>query len=112
MAGAYNLSAPAIAAPDGVTPDFENPPNQNAVAWGLLTLMMVVSTACVGLRGWAKSLNQRVRVEDWMILGAYVRVDILLICPMHFSIFFTLPSASFPLTSFSWAIHLLGKPFS
>lgn len=69
----YNLSAPVLAAPEGVIPNFENPPNQNAEGWILLTLMMMVSAACVLLRGWAKWLtNRKAHIEDYMILGAYV----------------------------------------
>ncbi|KAJ5754433.1 hypothetical protein N7533_003976 [Penicillium manginii] len=40
------LAAPALAAPEGVTPDFENPPNRNGLAWFVTTLCMVISTAC------------------------------------------------------------------
>lgn len=44
------LATPALPPPDGVTPNFDNPPNQNALAWVVTTLCMVVSTLCVCLR--------------------------------------------------------------
>lgn len=68
----YNLSAPGMAPPAGITPDFDNPPNWNAQGWTLLTWMMVVSTGCVVLRGWAKWLHRKACIEDLMLLGAYV----------------------------------------
>lgn len=68
----YNLSAPAMAPPVGVTTNFENPPSRNAEGRALLALMMVISTGCILPRGWAKWLTRMVHIEDYMILGAYV----------------------------------------
>jgi hypothetical protein len=59
------LAAPALAAPEGVTPDFENPPNRNGLAWFVTTLCMVISTACVCLRLFTRAwIDQKIRKEE------------------------------------------------
>lgn len=63
----YNLSMPAMAAPQGVSPNFEHPGDQNGIAWITLTLMMVVSTLCVVLRVYGRVyLPKRIVIEDGM----------------------------------------------
>lgn len=59
------LAAPALAAPEGVTPDFENPPNSNGLAWFVTSICMVVATACVCLRLFARVwIDKKIRVEE------------------------------------------------
>lgn len=68
------LQQPAMEPPEGVTPDFENPPNDNDLACFVITFTLVVSTLCVLLRAFDKCyLSRQYRVEDLLILGAYVR---------------------------------------
>jgi hypothetical protein len=56
---------PAMAAPDGVIPNFDNPPNQNGLDLAVLTLTLTVSTICVLLRAYARVyLLRRVQVEE------------------------------------------------
>lgn len=63
----YNLSMPAMAAPEGVSPNFEHPEDQNELAWITLTLMMVVSTLCVILRVYGRVyLPKKIVIEDGM----------------------------------------------
>ncbi|CAH0054245.1 unnamed protein product, partial [Clonostachys solani] len=49
-----DLNLPAGLPPEGVTANFENPPNNNALAWGVLLLCQVISTVCLVLRGYAR----------------------------------------------------------
>lgn len=62
------LAAPAQAAPAGVTPNFENPPNKNGLAWFVTTIcaIVVASSACLRLyaRVW---MCKRVRIEEGSI---------------------------------------------
>lgn len=61
----YNLSAPAMAAPDGIIPNFANPSNNSTLGCAALTLMMIVSTFCVVLRAYCKiHLAKRLQIED------------------------------------------------
>ncbi|KAH9893054.1 hypothetical protein F4778DRAFT_749438 [Xylariomycetidae sp. FL2044] len=65
-------TTPALAPPDGVTAQFDNPPNGNGIALSSLIVMMVVSTACVLLRAYGKVyLTKKIQPEDVLILLAY-----------------------------------------
>lgn len=44
------LGEPAMQAPAGVTPDYENPPNQNRLAWFVTTFCMLIATVCLFVR--------------------------------------------------------------
>lgn len=62
------LAAPAHAAPDGVTPNFENPPNKNGLAWFVTTICAVVVTSSVCLRLVARVwMYRRIRIEEGSI---------------------------------------------
>ncbi|PWY75073.1 hypothetical protein BO70DRAFT_431053 [Aspergillus heteromorphus CBS 117.55] len=66
------LAAPAMPAPDGVTPNFENPPNRNSYAWGITTVCMIIATSCLCLRSYVRLwLDRKVRVEDVFAICAY-----------------------------------------
>lgn len=59
------LDSPAMPAPEGVTPNFENPPNQNGLGMTVLTLCLVFSTICVCLRMYARVyLLRKVQIEE------------------------------------------------
>lgn len=59
------LATPALPAPPGVTPNFENPPNSDVLAWFVTTFCMVVATMCLFLRMFAREwLEKRIRVEE------------------------------------------------
>ncbi|KAJ5344827.1 hypothetical protein N7452_002831 [Penicillium brevicompactum] len=66
------LAAPALPPPAGVTPNFDNPPNSNTLAWFVTTFCMVVATLCLLLRAYVKIwLDKKLRVEEVMMIGAY-----------------------------------------
>ncbi|KAJ5547758.1 hypothetical protein N7513_004992 [Penicillium frequentans] len=66
------LAAPALAAPEGVTPNFDNPPNKNGLAWIVTTLCMVVATICLFLRLFVRLwLEKKLRVEEFLVILAY-----------------------------------------
>ena len=59
------LASPALEPPPGVTANFDNPPNENGLAWGVTTFCMVIATLCLFLRGYARMwLEKTVRVEE------------------------------------------------
>ncbi|KAI1384386.1 uncharacterized protein F4822DRAFT_432933 [Hypoxylon trugodes] len=66
------LDTPAMPAPEGVTPVFDNPPNQNSLGITVLTVCLVISTVCVCLRAYARVyLLRKVQVEEILIFSAY-----------------------------------------
>ncbi|PYH89516.1 hypothetical protein BO71DRAFT_434746, partial [Aspergillus ellipticus CBS 707.79] len=66
------LAAPALAAPDGVTPNFDNPPNRNSYAWGITTVCTIIATSCLCLRSYVRLwLDRKIRVEDVFAICAY-----------------------------------------
>lgn len=63
------LAAPALAAPSGVTPNFENPPNRNGLAWFVTTFCVVVATMCVFLHLFVRlRLEKKIRPEDGKLI--------------------------------------------
>ncbi|KAJ5239229.1 hypothetical protein N7468_003848 [Penicillium chermesinum] len=66
------LAAPALPPPKGVTPNFDNPPNQNNLAWFVTTICMVVATLCLLLRGYARVwLEKKIGIEEILMFLAY-----------------------------------------
>ncbi|KAF7588253.1 hypothetical protein BBP40_005975 [Aspergillus hancockii] len=66
------LAAPALAAPPGVSPNFDNPPSQNSYAWGITTVCTVVATLCLCLRWYVRLwLDKKARIEDILAICAY-----------------------------------------
>lgn len=59
------LALPAMEPPDGMTPDFDDPPNENTLAWVVMTFCMVVATTFFGLRLYAGTWKtKKVRPEE------------------------------------------------
>ncbi|KAH7146125.1 hypothetical protein EDB81DRAFT_651229 [Dactylonectria macrodidyma] len=59
------LAAPALEASDGVTPEFENPPNGNVLAWAVTTFCMVVTTLCLFIRAYGRIwLERKFTIEE------------------------------------------------
>lgn len=72
MAAALDLDGPALAPPDGVTPNFDRVENQNELAIFVLTLCAVVATLCLFLRAYARAwLLRKVGLEEALIVAAY-----------------------------------------
>ncbi|OJJ95732.1 hypothetical protein ASPACDRAFT_126540 [Aspergillus aculeatus ATCC 16872] len=66
------FAQPALAAPEGVTPNFDNPPNHNSLAWGIITVCTVVATLCMCLRIYVRVwLDRSIRLEDVLMIGAF-----------------------------------------
>ncbi|KAL3496536.1 hypothetical protein BJX62DRAFT_193462 [Aspergillus germanicus] len=66
------LAQPALPAPSGVTPEFDNPPNDNTLAWVVTTVCTVVTTICLFLRLFTRVwLEKNVRVEEVLMVCAY-----------------------------------------
>ncbi|KAF5001741.1 hypothetical protein FDECE_10874 [Fusarium decemcellulare] len=66
------LASPALAPPDGVEPQFDNPPNGNVLAWAVTTFCMVVATFCMLLRAYGRLwLERKVFVEEVLMILAY-----------------------------------------
>lgn len=62
------LALPALAPPTGVIPDFDNPPNQNHLAWGVATFCMIIATLCLLIRAYSKLwLDRQPKVEEGKI---------------------------------------------
>ena len=53
------LAAPALPPPEGVTPNFDSPPNRNGLAWFVTTLCIVVTTLCLLLRAYSRTWKVR-----------------------------------------------------
>ncbi|KAK2923297.1 hypothetical protein FoTM2_016819 [Fusarium oxysporum f. sp. vasinfectum] len=67
------LAAPALEAPNGVTPEFENPPNGNILAYRITTFCMVFTTLCAIIRLYGKWLLERKLggVQEVFMICAY-----------------------------------------
>lgn len=60
-------NGPALAPPPGVVPNFDNPPNNNPLAIGVITACAAVSTLCLVLRGYTRVfLLKKVQIEEGM----------------------------------------------
>jgi hypothetical protein len=60
-----DLDGPALAPPEGVTPNFDNPDNQNALARGVLATCAAIATICLLLRIYGRFyLLRKVSAED------------------------------------------------
>lgn len=60
-----NLSAPALAAPEGQVSILENPPNDNGLALGALILMLAIATLFFCIRFYGKVfIIRKIEVED------------------------------------------------
>ncbi|KAI1824605.1 hypothetical protein F4861DRAFT_505642 [Xylaria intraflava] len=66
------LNGPALKPPPGVTPTFDNPPNQNALGMAVTTLCLSVSTIAIVIVLYARFLRfKKVRYEDFFVLSGY-----------------------------------------
>jgi hypothetical protein len=64
------LAAPALPAPEGVTANFDNPPNKNGLAWFVTTFCMLVATSCLFLRMFVRLwLEKKLRVEECKLMS-------------------------------------------
>ncbi|KAI0153313.1 hypothetical protein GGR57DRAFT_513151 [Xylariaceae sp. FL1272] len=67
------LNGPALAAPEGINPDFENPPNLNTVAVAATTVSVVLVTTLVLLRAYARLvIVRRLQLQDYICFVSYL----------------------------------------
>lgn len=65
------LSGPALAPPNGTVSNFENPPNQNALAIGVMSTCVAVASLCLFIRAYLAILARRVTIAEGMIVVGY-----------------------------------------
>lgn len=72
-----DMDGPALAPPDGVTPNLDNPDNKNWLAWFVLVFLSVTSTICVLLRGCRVFLMKRFRADEgvWLFSFTWRTID-------------------------------------
>lgn len=59
------LAQPALDPPEGITPDFSNPPNRNGLAWFVTTFCTVVTALCCLIRGYTKIwVTRTLKIEE------------------------------------------------
>lgn len=62
------LNGPALAPPNGLTPNFDHPPNDNPVALAAMTICLIVATIAAVLRIYSRVIVlKRVFLEDCKI---------------------------------------------
>ncbi|KAB8202983.1 hypothetical protein BDV34DRAFT_227880 [Aspergillus parasiticus] len=67
-----DLDGPAHPPPDGVTPNFDNPTNRNALATGVLAACVAVTTICFLMRIYARVyLLRKIQLEETLVVLAY-----------------------------------------
>ncbi|KAF7558193.1 hypothetical protein G7Z17_g19 [Cylindrodendrum hubeiense] len=67
-----DLEGPALAPPDGVTSNFNNPPNRNDLAWGVLLTCSIITTICFCVRAYGRLyLARKFQTEEVLVTLAY-----------------------------------------
>lgn len=67
-----SLDMPALQPPDGVTPNFDNPPNYNTSGYALCSFFLAVGSIAVILRTYARVFcAKKVRLEDFLGLAGF-----------------------------------------
>ncbi|KAI1260715.1 hypothetical protein F5Y18DRAFT_441563 [Xylariaceae sp. FL1019] len=67
------LNGPALDAPHGIDPDFENPPNQNTLAVTATTVSLALITTLVLLRTYAKLvIAGKLQLQDYICFLSYL----------------------------------------
>ncbi|KAJ8122055.1 hypothetical protein ONZ43_g1652 [Nemania bipapillata] len=66
-------NSPALAPPDGVESNFDNPSNGNTLVVSVLSVSLTISSLFLIIRGLAKGVYvKRFQIEDFVIIPAYV----------------------------------------
>ncbi|KAI0444214.1 hypothetical protein F4803DRAFT_274868 [Xylaria telfairii] len=67
------LDGPALTPPLGVTPNFDNPPNDNALCFGVIGLCLGLSSLFIILRAYATYMHsKRPQLPDYVMMIAYI----------------------------------------
>ncbi|KAI0808813.1 hypothetical protein GGR55DRAFT_650947 [Xylaria sp. FL0064] len=84
MATFADDDVPALPPPAGITSNFDNPPNNNALGYGLLSAMLAVATLFVFLRLSSRIMAARkLRLEDFLGIAAFGLFVTYLACAYH-----------------------------
>ncbi|TLD24100.1 hypothetical protein PspLS_06955 [Pyricularia sp. CBS 133598] len=65
------LAGPALAPPNGTVSNFDNPPNQNGLAIGVMSTCVAVASFCLFIRAYLAVLARRVTIAEGLIVVAY-----------------------------------------
>ncbi|TLS26120.1 hypothetical protein PpBr36_04787 [Pyricularia pennisetigena] len=65
------LSGPALAPPNGTVSNLENPPNQNALAIGVMSTCIAVASLCLFIRAYLVVVARRVTIAEGLVVVAY-----------------------------------------
>ncbi|KAJ2977104.1 hypothetical protein NUW58_g7913 [Xylaria curta] len=69
------LEGPALPPPAGVSSNFDNPPNRNALSNGIISLILALATLGLIVRTYSRLVCvKQVRVEDYLALGSYATI--------------------------------------
>ncbi|KAI0975978.1 hypothetical protein F4678DRAFT_209515 [Xylaria arbuscula] len=69
---AIALLQPALSPPANVTPNFENPPNQNGLAHFIIAFCLSISTIFFLIRVYVRFIYlQKSHLEDYLLISAY-----------------------------------------
>ncbi|RYP53962.1 hypothetical protein DL769_010422 [Monosporascus sp. CRB-8-3] len=67
------LDGPALPPPEGVVPDFDNPPNKSTMALGALFTCLILATVFLAIRMYARFFVVRsTHLGDYLVIPAYV----------------------------------------
>ncbi|KAF1960479.1 hypothetical protein CC80DRAFT_392447, partial [Byssothecium circinans] len=82
------LNGPGLMPPLGVRPNFDDPPNRNALCYSVLLLSICVSTIVVLVRTWARIFCiKKFRLEDFFMIAALAIyagfIYIVWVCYLH-----------------------------
>ncbi|KAI0828783.1 hypothetical protein F5Y06DRAFT_290905 [Hypoxylon sp. FL0890] len=89
-----NLDGPATQPPTGITPNFDNPSNQNGLVRAVLILVLVVTSLFVVLRVYSRIILRRISLSDLLGLTAFA----LYVAFVY--LFFELDN------SYGWFVHM------
>jgi hypothetical protein len=72
---------PAMMAPDGVDPEFDNPPNRNTMVIAIITVCLVISSIAVTLRVYSRyAILGKIQIQDYLLLisfALYISIIVL-----------------------------------
>lgn len=68
---ASKLDGPATQPPTGITPNFDNPSNQNSLVRAVLILVLVITSLCVLIRVYSRIILKRIKIVDILGLAAF-----------------------------------------
>ncbi|KAI1735303.1 hypothetical protein F4680DRAFT_435538 [Xylaria scruposa] len=78
------LDVPALAPPNGITSNFDDPPNNNALGYGILSTMLALASLAVFLRIFSRFMaTRKLRLEDFLGISSFGLFVTYLACAYH-----------------------------